>query len=71
MAGRRLNKKCPPPFPAELEAAPLRGSPDHEHPANAEPIFERRCRVFLDPRPGGLGGFDGFFKTTVCVNSRV
>jgi hypothetical protein len=34
-------------------------------PRNAEPIFERQCRVFLDPRPGSLGGFDGLFKTTI------
>jgi hypothetical protein len=42
-----------------------------QRPGNAEPIFERQCRVCLDPRPGGLGDFDGLFKTTVCVNSRV
>jgi hypothetical protein len=30
-----------------------------QRPGNAEPIFERQCRVCLDLRPGGLGDFDG------------
>jgi hypothetical protein len=37
----------------------------HEPAFPPHKIFERQCRVFLDPRPGGLGGFDGLFRTTI------
>jgi hypothetical protein len=46
-------------FATSAEAFP----PHRECHGNAEPIFERQRRVFLDPRPGGLGGFDGLFKS--------